>query len=443
MLDRLDLPASVNITGAGECKHARWLPYSSASHVNEAVINCSTPIGVGVDHSVLISLGNNRPIMGFVTSKTPPTVSYCPPSVLSLAPSAGLVRSGGDLVTVSGANFGASRVVAGVRVGKKECTSVTHLSHTQISFVSPAADGDWSAHADVEVVVANQTGLNKGLFVYEKPAVEMIVPTTAPYMESFTMMIIGKFLGTKTENTSDVTIGGVPCRNVTVLVDDLVLQCEVPPGKGVNLPVAVTARSETSRSLADRTSNMDMLFSFGEQVEQLVVVAELEFQPPVTLSDDSEDAGDIRAALLRTLSHYPLVARSSSYIEDAYIVGIDQKRFRSTDGPMTHFEVAFTVVSASAASLVRQALNSTKSYGFDLAMAVRDATGISNSTAVLVTGISRNTSIYCKQGMYRTIHSRSYFCSPCPAGQWQAYGSIWGEPCSRCPADQGVECTAR
>ena len=375
-------------------------------------------------------------------------------------------------MTVVGSNFGPVHFPAKVTIGGEECTKVEHLSHGEIECLSPAAV-EAASSAAVAVTVANLTGVNENVFVYEKPSVKRVVPDLVPFGESGTLMILGSFLGTASENVSLVTIGGSPCENVSIYVDDTALECDFTPGVGRDLPVVVVSTTGLSRPIYDRRSNMDVSFSFGEEVKQIIVAAELDFgdqKSMLTETRAQEVANDVLDALVdsivqrsektnigkevakdldkardqaRRSSHGTSINQSISSQEItsfAHILGRDPQVYRSAYHSK-QVEMVFVFQSESVANLVFDALNASADFNLTTLIALDDF----NLADVTVNRIWQNASVYCPPGQYRTGYDGSFFCSLCPEGEWQPFATAWGEKCYSCEEKTrpGIDCRKR
>lgn len=114
-----------------------------ASPTPGSVLTCELPAGSGINQAVrVVSGGLFSPRETFVdyASATITSVQGCPTDEGSTTTDC--ARTGGDIITISGDNFGVSG--ATVLVGTSQCTSLSHNSttpHTSVSCTVPAGGG--------------------------------------------------------------------------------------------------------------------------------------------------------------------------------------------------------------------------------------------------------------------------------------------------------------
>lgn len=129
------------------------------------------------------------------------------PTVASISPNSGTTL-GGTSVTIIGTGFVSG---ASVSIGGQACTSVTVVSSTSITCVSPAGS---SGAKNVVVTNSNTgTGVGSGLFTFiEFPTFSSISPTSGTTGGGTLVTISGSGF---TEGAT-ITLGGVPCSPVVV-----------------------------------------------------------------------------------------------------------------------------------------------------------------------------------------------------------------------------------
>ena len=368
--------------------------------------------------------------------------SYRPPEVVSITPTSGFATSGGSALTVVGRGFGVAGQVAvrELRVGGQSCqTEVVHISDSKIICPkTPAGQGT----NDVLVTVANQTSSGgKNLFTYERPKISKLIPSVEADPGGGTLIIIGEYLGTTAQNAAgnvSVSIGDWPCKNVSVISAETVLQCEYAPGAGTGLHVTATIR-DPSMPRKDWTSNSG-IFSYAEAVKQYVVTAAFLLDKPALVH------GVARAVEQALVSNMALrQALSDRTMGNPRTLGLENT-VRSTEGPLLHFEVSVAARTDSVALLLLDAFNGTQ-----IAKVIQNATSSASasaaarrlreaSSAVRVTNYSRISSVFCAPGEYRMQDEGVFFCSACLRDSYQPFGSVRGEPCLPCPDSGTLDC---
>ena len=178
---------------------------------------------------------------------SPPAIAGADPTVASLTPAYG-PEAGGTTVTITGANLTG---VTAVDFGTAPATSVTPLSTTSLTAVSPPGQGI------VNVVVATVVGTSKvttkDRFSYG-PAVTGVSPNFGPPGGGTTVTISGDNF---TEATA-VEFGSTPAASFTV-TNDTAISATSPPGVG-DVHVVVSSPEDLSA-----TSGAD-LFHYGPVV---------------------------------------------------------------------------------------------------------------------------------------------------------------------------------
>ena len=180
---------------------------------------------------------------GLVTSLAPPPA---PPTVVSVTPAAGTI-SGGTSVTISGASFTSGSTVT---IGGAAATGVSFVNSSTLIANTPAgAQGT----VDVTVTTPNGSGtLKQGFTFVGPPAISRVSPSSGPSTAGNTINVHGTSMTADTQ----VTIGGVPASNVT-LIDSTRIAATVPAAAiGTNATVAVSS-SFGSASLANAYTYLD------------------------------------------------------------------------------------------------------------------------------------------------------------------------------------------
>jgi formylglycine-generating enzyme required for sulfatase activity len=193
----------------------------SATQV-EAVI----PSGVPGSAAIRVTTGAG-------TFEAPLAFSYSPASIATVSPNQGCVI-GGTQLTITGACLGGTTAVT---VGGIECSSVTVLSPTTISAVTPAGT---SGTSEVRVATPASTAVSAEGFTYLPPTVSSISPNGGPTAGGSPITISGAYLAL----TTGVTIGGAPCASLTV-VNATTVTAVTPAGAPGNADVVITGGKGT------------------------------------------------------------------------------------------------------------------------------------------------------------------------------------------------------
>ena len=142
----------------------------------------------------------------------------CPPRITEVTPLHGSVL-GGTVITITGSGMS---TVSGFTVGGNPCTSVVVLSPASVRATTP---GGSVGQAAIVVTSPSGSALSPTPFTYVQQAVSSISPSTGPFVGGTPITISGSFL----QGTTAVTIGGVPCTNLTA-VNSTTVTAVTPPG---------------------------------------------------------------------------------------------------------------------------------------------------------------------------------------------------------------------
>lgn len=164
------------------------------------------------------------------------------PSITSVSPATGLT-TGGTTITITGANLTAPTSVS---VGGTPATSVTLVSSTQITAVTPA-----HAAGLVNVVVNFATGpatLNNAFtYTVPPPTVSAVTPVTGLISGGTTITVTG----TNFVNVTGVSVGGTAATSVVVNANQASLTAVTPAhAAGVVNVVVTTATGSATRTNA-------------------------------------------------------------------------------------------------------------------------------------------------------------------------------------------------
>ena len=153
---------------------------------------------------------------------------YCPMIITDLTPNQGCFL-GGTEVTISGEWLGQ---IASVEIGGVPCSNVTPVSSTMVKATTPAG-----TLGPASVVVTSPTGTVTASqnFTYMPASVSSISPNVGNTSGGLQITINGAYLAL----TTDVTIGGIPTSNVTV-INSSTVTAVTPPGSLGAADVVIT-----------------------------------------------------------------------------------------------------------------------------------------------------------------------------------------------------------
>ncbi|MVM38942.1 hypothetical protein GO730_17660 [Spirosoma sp. HMF3257] len=197
------------------------------------------------DTAVIVNLptgqGLNQEVTFVVTGQQANSLlfNYDAPVIASITPNHGST-SGGTSLTLTGTNFGTRGVVS---IGGVSAP-VTAYSHTLVVVSVPAGQG---TNLPVVVTVSGQLSTSSVAFSYDAPSITSIAPASGPTSGGSVISLSGQSFGT----SGVVTIGGVRASLTGAGWSHSRIECLLPSGQGVNLPVVVTrADGQVSNSLA-------------------------------------------------------------------------------------------------------------------------------------------------------------------------------------------------
>ncbi|KAF2070534.1 hypothetical protein CYY_008152 [Polysphondylium violaceum] len=189
---------------------------------------CLDPI-VTIDHTTATckapaGSGKSNPLILTVATQTSNSfdLAYGLPTVSSSTKSS---TQGGDIVTLTGSNFGSS--VDSVLINDKECTDAKiTVVDTQITCVAPPGTGSKNI---IVVDIEGQESSDKARFSYNSPTVSS---TSSPSTKGGDLItVVGANFGSNSSLLS-VTVDGKQCKNPTLIKDDSELTCESNSGSG-------------------------------------------------------------------------------------------------------------------------------------------------------------------------------------------------------------------
>lgn len=230
---------TITITGAGlqytESVLFGGVACTDISIISSDSLTCITPAHAAGVVSVLITNSAGR------TSTLTSVYTFVDgPAITSVAPSSG-TTAGGDTITITGTDFDSG---ATVLVGGSLCSSVTVVSSTSITCVTPSTSA-----GTVSITVTNpdeQEDVLASAFTYGAPlSVSNVSPRTGPLAGGGTATIVGSgFVAGAT-----VTFGGVACTAPTVL-SSRYITCTIPANPAGAVTVEVTNPDTTTANMA-------------------------------------------------------------------------------------------------------------------------------------------------------------------------------------------------
>ncbi len=218
---------TVTLTGTGFLTVSRvtlgGAECGSLNLVNATTVTCVTPSHAAGVVDVVVINGNGPTTLS-------QAFTYADPAIASVTPVAG-TTGGGNTITITGTDF---RPGATVTVGGIPCTSITVVSSTSITCVTPAV-----AEGPTTIVVTNVSGgsgTKAAAFTFEaSPTLTAVSPNVGPLGGGTTITLTG----TRFLSVTGVTVGGNPCSSISV-VSPTSLTCISPAGIAGAKDVAVT-----------------------------------------------------------------------------------------------------------------------------------------------------------------------------------------------------------
>ncbi len=210
-------------------------PASNITFISDMQITAVSPAGCGaVDVTVTTPNGTSATGSADLFTYNPPTVAY-------IKPYSG-PTTGGTSVTITGSGFMCASIV---KFGSTPANSITVISDSQITAVSPAGCGV----ADVTVTTPNGTSAKSkaDLFTYipSTPMVAYINPSSGPTTGGTSVTITGSGFTCAT----GVSFGLTPAKSFN-FDNDTQITAVSPPGSGT-VDVTVTTPSGTSAMTYD------------------------------------------------------------------------------------------------------------------------------------------------------------------------------------------------
>ena len=196
--------------------------------LNNTLITCLSPAGVGVQQPVYVTTNLQRNLQAFYWS-------YAPPTVLRVSP-ASYDSLGGAVLTVAGTSFGASAAVT--YVNGQLCPSVTG-NDTLITCTLPGGQG---FNLNVTVVQTGQTSTVTSLSLFSYLPPNITDPPSPPGAQSGSgvyLLLTGRSFGV----SGLVTVNGLVCDWTSGgSWGHHAILCLLPSGSGSSVPVQICGR---------------------------------------------------------------------------------------------------------------------------------------------------------------------------------------------------------
>ncbi|MGB1592488.1 MAG: IPT/TIG domain-containing protein, partial [Promethearchaeia archaeon] len=210
---------------------------SSVSYVSDTSLACQAVVGMGGGLSVVVEVDGQRHTEAQV-------FSYYAPNVTAASPDHG-PTAGGSSITILGSSFGQQQAGAQVAfVGHSQCSQSIWTSDSSLRCVGPPGGG---SELGVRVEVLGNTGTLLSGFCYDAPTIESAFPGVGPATGGGIMTIVGQSFGAAVGMSAVlVRVGGTACASTTYGSNVFMLNCVVPAGSGVRLPVSVSVDGQES-----------------------------------------------------------------------------------------------------------------------------------------------------------------------------------------------------
>jgi large repetitive protein len=217
------------------------VPCLSSKLISDEEIKCVVPPGRGEQEVVVTVKGTSN------AKKS--TIKYLPPVIHKLSPDYGPSYGNTTVVLIGERLIHPLHEKVGeafdseVTFGGEPCSKISKISPTRI--VCEIPDGK-QGRADVEVSafgsISEQTNSSK--FTYQPPKVITMLPSHGKFYGNTNLTLVGANFGNQFTKTQ-VTVGGVPCRNVKVYSQSMV-RCQTPPGVSAHALVKVIVSGSSS-----------------------------------------------------------------------------------------------------------------------------------------------------------------------------------------------------
>ena len=343
---------------------------------NHSRIDCVVPAGTGVRVSVLVT----------VAAQTSSTAyyDYDAPRVDSVLPLNGGTQGGTEL-TIFGESFSVTATPS-VTIGGRPCPLLSGAPNNDTHLYCTLPSGSGAARPIIATVASTPSNANI-TFDYQPPVISTVEPSSGPTsgaLDGFVLTLAGSNFGT----AGTATVGGSPCVSVGA-ANHTHLQCILPTGQGINLPVQV--------SLAGQSSNV-MNFSYDA--------------PNITSisPQNGSTSGGTRLTILGrsfgTSGFVQVAGRPCAVVDSVYTHSRIECQLPSGQGS------AVDVVVTSGTLSSTPTIDSTFSY---LPPAIVSVTPLNGPTAGFLQGATI-TIVGSNFGLNGSISIGSYNCEPLSVG---------------------------
>ena len=207
------------------------------------------PVSSGVGTGVAVYVPSGANVSSSYTAVNElginePTFSYAIPNLTSVSS----VATTGGKVLIDGTGFGSPSLqpLPTVTIGGKACPDVEiTVPDTQIMCSVPEGTGK---DLDVVIDVDAQSQTFLAQFAYRVPEVDAITPSTALAGEIVT--VTGSSFGSQASMGAGISLalGNFTCENLQITTAHAQMQCIVPSGEGIEVPVVATVNGQASAS---------------------------------------------------------------------------------------------------------------------------------------------------------------------------------------------------
>ncbi len=208
------------------------------------------PTGRGLNLSLVLN------VSGQVLAP-PFTVSYDPPSLVSISPLTG-PTGGGTVLVLTGSSMDTSgTVLVCERVATPLAPLSTFWTHSSVSVTVPPGQG---LNCPVTLIAVSGLRSNNQTFSYGAPVLSNVLPAALfTSGGSRTLTLSGSNFGL----TPTITVGGLSCpiTSVPAPPTHFLMYCTVPDGQGINKAVIVSVGGQTSNTFLWSYANPTLVTS--------------------------------------------------------------------------------------------------------------------------------------------------------------------------------------
>jgi hypothetical protein len=366
--------------GATACGTTAWNSQTSATCFVASY-------GTGAKANVALSVSGKVGTLNLGFSYDPPAISF--------SAHVNGATSGGVSVTIHGSNFAAEDASATARIGSTACRTTSWTTLTSVMCSVPlGAGGARRAVVDVD----GQAGTRSLAFSYDSPVVAAVVQKNAPTASGAVLTVTGTNFG-EAANAPTITVGLTECR-LTKWVATSSLECTVPDGAGLNLPVTVNVRNAYMTVLSSFTYNPPEVSAVSPVNAPAFAGAQLTMTG-VNFGPGSAtliaQIGETKCATTAWVSDSALVCTSPIGAGSAKAAGVSASLLLGSlglaftyDAPVVNGVAAGNAAAVGGAQVVLR--------GFNLAAVDLTATAFVGSAACETTSWTSATALGCRTG---------------------------------------------